>query len=30
VFTDMAWTHALGVTCFLACAVAAFRLVAPD
>jgi hypothetical protein len=30
VFTDMAWTHAVGVACFLACAVATFRLVAPD
>jgi cytochrome bd ubiquinol oxidase subunit II len=30
VFTDMAWTHAAGVACFLACAVATFRLAAPD
>jgi cytochrome d ubiquinol oxidase subunit II len=30
VFTDMAWTHAAGVACLIACAVATFRLVAPD
>jgi cytochrome d ubiquinol oxidase subunit II len=30
VFTDMTWTHAVGVACLLACAVATFRLVAPD
>jgi cytochrome d ubiquinol oxidase subunit II len=29
VFTDMAWTHAVGVACVLACAVATFRLVGP-
>jgi hypothetical protein len=30
VFTDLAWTHAAGVACFLACAVATFRLASPD
>jgi cytochrome d ubiquinol oxidase subunit II len=30
VFTDMAWSHAVGVACFLGCAVATFRLVGPD
>jgi cytochrome d ubiquinol oxidase subunit II len=30
VFTDSAWTHAVGVACFVACAVATFRLAAPE
>jgi cytochrome bd ubiquinol oxidase subunit II len=30
VLTDLTWTHAIGVACFIACAVAAFRLVSPD